>query len=219
MTAYIIRYFVTLIMKYGHGRVGMQPGHALAPSGSRASLTTMACQTSHKSNRVRAREGGEWCVGHSMQQNRTRHCQARPGEVSGAQHAAYRGTEFTCEACAWSRSACTADNTNCFSALAPLTPLMFLERAVLTCLSWATVICWMSSGSGRLVWLVDAAACAARSLIRLEVKCGRTWHSPGSVHFWMRHSPNCWSEWTCRRRLSSWRPRWPRRHRRRERPG
>ena len=49
------------------------------------------------------------------------------------------------------------------------------------------------------------AACSARSLIRLEVKCGRTWHSPGSVHFWLRHSPNCWREWT---RSLSWYRRW-----------
>ena len=37
---------------------------------------------------------------------------------------------YSREACAWSRSSCTSDNTNCFSALAPLIPLMFLERAV-----------------------------------------------------------------------------------------
>ena len=174
LTAYIIHYFLTLTVKYGHGRVGMQPGHVLVPSGNRASLTTMACKTSDKSNRVRAREGGERCVEHSMQQNRSRHCQARPAEVSRAQNAACRGTEFTCEACAWGRSTCTSDNTNCVSALAPLIPLMFMERAVLTCLSWATVICLMSSGRGKWVRLVDAAACAASSLIRLEEKCGRT---------------------------------------------
>ena len=65
LTAYIIHYFLTLTMKYGHGRVVMQPGHALAPPGSRASLTTMACKTSNKSNR------GQWstecCVpGHGV---------------------------------------------------------------------------------------------------------------------------------------------------------